>query len=303
MLVHFCDRWFAFLVRSATAGAIGILCLMGNFSTVIAQNSLDPSDLGCKDPILSRLQSHIIRQGETLASIAHYYQLTPETLIRLNPSLSNGSFPVGSAILIPPFNGIRLEVPEGATWQDLAAAYGIRADVLFEINGCQKTPKVVFIPGVSWNPGDSPRQNNNYTGLKHYPLPSKAPIGLAYGWQIHPQTQKTFFHSGIDFLADIGTPVLAADAGTIAFAGQEGSYGLLVVIDHGKGRQTRYAHLSQVSVKIGQSVTAGEKIGATGVTGQPDIPSSHLHFEVRYQLPVGWVAQDPQVHLSTQLVP
>jgi murein DD-endopeptidase MepM/ murein hydrolase activator NlpD len=252
----------------------------------------------CPQPVLSRLQRHRIIPGETVASIASQYNLIPETILGLNPELKGGTLSVGQEILIPPFNGIVITAPNGATWKDLQDAYGVQADVLFEINGCQSTPKVVFIPGVDWT--RSGQNNRNYTGLASYPLPFIAEIGLSYGWQKNPTNQQRLFHSGIDLLAPVGTPVLAADTGNVVYVGQEGAYGYLIVINHAGNRQTRYGHLSQITVKIGQNVAAGTTIGAVGTSGQPDLSTPHLHFEVRYKLPVGWIAQDPGIHLKVE---
>jgi murein DD-endopeptidase MepM/ murein hydrolase activator NlpD len=215
----------------------------------------------------------------------------------VNPQLNNGNPKVGQVVLIPPFNGTRLEVPQGATWRDIAKAYGIRADVLFEVNGCQAKPSQVFIPGIAGRPA-LPSGQDTYTGLNRWPLDLKPSIGLDYGWQPDKQNpQNRFFHSGIDLLAPVDTPVLAAAAGTVLLVSQEGPYGFLVVLDHGNGRQTRYAQLSRFAVQIGERVQAGQILGQVGVTGKPDIPQPHLHFEVRFQSPVGWVAQDPKLHL------
>ncbi len=262
--------------------------------SAIAQPSLLES---CREPVLSQLKPHRVIPGETIETIARQYNLVPQTLMGVNPSLERGQVTVGEDILIPPFNGIRITVPNGATWQDLSTAYGIRADVLFEINGCVPTPTVVFIPGVNWQPGETAPQAD-YTGLRGYPLPSIGQVGLSYGWQGDPDTGESFFHGGIDILAEEGTPVLAADGGTVVYAGQEGTYGFLVIIDHGNGRQTRYGHLSRFETRIGESIQVGDVLGYVGKTGQPDILNSHLHFEVRFQSPVGWVAQDPNIHLS-----
>ncbi|MBE9128929.1 M23 family metallopeptidase [Coleofasciculus sp. LEGE 07092] len=140
-------------------------------------------------------------------------------------------------------------------------------------------------------------QVENYTGFPGYPLPALAPILFSYGWYQGADGQ-TGFHSGIDLLANPGTPVLAVDVGTVAFAGQQGAYGNLVVINHQGGRQTRYAHLSNITVRKGQQVQTGTTLGTTGSTGQPDITKPHLHFEVRLNAPAGWVAQDPELHLT-----
>lgn len=249
----------------------------------------------CPPPMLSRLQRHQIAKGETLETLATKYKLLPETLIQLNPLLKTKPLPVGKEILVPPINGMYLEVPPGATWKDIENAYGVRADILFEINGCQVKPTVVFIPGSNWQP--KKRQNNDYIGFPGYPLPKVAQIALSYGW--HQKTdQDNYFHSGIDLLADVGTPVLAVEQGTVTFAGQEGNYGNLIVINHPGGRQTRYGHLGKIQVQMGQEVNLGDIIATVGTTGKPDIPQPHLHFEVRYNTPAGWVAQDPALHLK-----
>lgn len=262
-----------------------------------AKQADEETEGACPPPVLSRLTPHQVAPGETLESIAAQYGLIPATLVRLNPSLQSGALPIGKEILIPPFNGARVEVPQGATWQDLADAYGVRADVLFELNGCQRQPQQVFVPGVNWA-GSGQSAVDTYTGFARYPLATAAPVILNYGWQQNPNTGAAQFHSGIDLLAQEGSPVLSVDAGTVAFAGQQGSYGNLVVVNHPGGRQTRYAHLSQVSVRTGQQVQPGATLGRVGSTGNPDSDRSHLHFEVRYNSPQGWVAQDPEIHLK-----
>jgi murein DD-endopeptidase MepM/ murein hydrolase activator NlpD len=111
------------------------------------------------------------------------------------------------------------------------------------------------------------------------------------------KTRLSCFHGKVDLLAQVGTLVLAADTGRVIFAAQEGTYWFLVVIDHGDGRQTRYAHLNRFQLKIDQTVKGGDIVGYMGKTGQPDLLESHLHFEVRYKFPVGLVDQDLMTHL------
>ncbi len=265
---------------------------------LIVQNP-STAENSCPPPALSRLRSHQVVAGETVESIASRYNLIPATLVQLNPSLTRGSIPIGSTILIPPFNGIRVQAPTGASWKDLAETYGVPADILFEVNGCQQQPLQVFIPGVDFSRGERPVREN-YTGLPGYPLPSVASVALGYGWQQNSNLQQSKFHSGLDLLAEPGTSVLSVDAGTVAFAGEQGNYGNLVVVNHQGGRQTRYAHLGSISVSVGQRVQIEDTLGTVGSTGRPDIEEPHLHFEVRQDSALGWVAQDPKLHLQTK---
>ena len=98
-------------------------------------------------------------------------------------------------------------------------------------------------------------------------------------------------HTGLDFAAPSGTPVMAAASGTVVSTGYEGAYGNRVVIDHGKGVMTTYNHLSSVSVSPGTKVSTGDQIGRVGTTG--NTTGSHLHFEVtqndRFVNPEAWL--------------
>lgn len=254
----------------------------------------------CPEPIAKRMQPHVVKAGETVQTIAQKYQLVPETITSVNASLGKGAVTPGQTILIPPFNGRFVTVPSGATWRDLATAYGVRADILFELNGCQEKPSLAFIPGVT-EAKRSTTGVDNYTGLNQWPIEPPPQIALDYGWQKRGTGgEDAFFHSGVDLIAPVNTPVMAAAAGEVILVSQEGTYGFLVVIDHGNDRQTRYAHLSRFAVSPGEKIPAGKVIGYVGTTGRPDIPQPHLHFEVRFHSPVGWAAQDPKLHLPRQ---
>jgi lysostaphin len=256
----------------------------------------------CPTPALSRFQRHIVAKGETVESIAQLYNLIPATIIDMNPALRNGSVTVGSELQIPPYNGIVVEVPRGQTWREVAAKYKVRADALFEVNGCQKDPRVVFVPGGSWSSNRpliaSPTSPPAPGKLAGYPLSAVATVALPYGWQIHPTTGDVFFHSGVDLLAAVGTPVEAIAPGTVAFASEQGTYGKLVIINHAGGLQSRYAHLDSIKVTAGQQVKKGEVLGTVGTTGQPAAKQPHLHFEVRSSSSLGWAAQDPKSYLQ-----
>ena len=99
-----------------------------------------------------------------------------------------------------------------------------------------------------------------------------------YGYRIDPIYKTTKFHSGMDFSANIGTPVYATGDGRVVKVGWESGYGKLIKIDHGFGYMTWYAHLNDYNVRVGQKVVRGEFIGKVGNTGKSTGP--HLHYEV-----------------------
>ncbi|MEI6332129.1 MAG: M23 family metallopeptidase, partial [Pseudanabaena sp. ELA645] len=105
------------------------------------------------------------------------------------------------------------------------------------------------------------------------------PITSEFGWRTHPILGYERFHSNMDIGADHGELIYAADAGTVIFADWYGGYGNAVIVDHGNGLTTLYAHASEVYVQEGQGVNKGQPIAAVGSTGFST--GTHLHFEVR----------------------
>ena len=126
------------------------------------------------------------------------------------------------------------------------------------------------------------RQNNitidsetNYM----WPLPGYYRLTSLFGYRIHPITGKAHSHTGIDIPASGGTPILACKSGQVVTSAYHYSYGNYVVIDHGNGNSTLYAHMSSRAVSEGEMVTQGQTIGYVGTTGSST--GNHLHLEVR----------------------
>ena len=118
-----------------------------------------------------------------------------------------------------------------------------------------------------------------YTGgVFTWPAPSYTYISSPYGYRNHPVLGQTKFHSGVDMAAPGGSNILAAADGTVRSAGWNGGYGYCVVVDHGGGIATLYAHSSKLLVSSGQKVTKGQVIALVGTTGMST--GNHLHFEV-----------------------
>ncbi len=130
------------------------------------------------------------------------------------------------------------------------------------------------------------------TGTYIWPLPGYSP-GSAYGWRMHPIFHEMRFHAGEDIGAPSGTPILAADSGVATVIPNNGNgYGNYIMINHGGGRVTLYAHMSGFAVSNGATVTQGQVIGYVGSTGNSTGP--HLHFEVR----VNGATTDPKSYFN-----
>lgn len=121
--------------------------------------------------------------------------------------------------------------------------------------------------------------NTSAPGAYVWPCPSSRLITSEYGYRIHPIQGTKKMHTGIDIGAKSGTDIVAAAGGTVIMAQYYGGYGNCVIVDHGGGVSTLYAHMSKIGVSNGQKVSAGQSIGKVGSTGNSTGP--HLHFEVR----------------------
>lgn len=136
------------------------------------------------------------------------------------------------------------------------------------------------------------RRKNNVvldTGSGYtWPLPGYYKLTSAFGYRIHPITGRPHSHTGIDIPAPYGTSVKAARGGQVITSGRHSSYGEYVVIDHGNGNSTLYAHMSSRSVSVGQIVKQGQEVGKVGSTGSST--GNHLHLEIR----VNYTRVDPE---------
>ncbi|WDV45249.1 peptidoglycan DD-metalloendopeptidase family protein [Clostridiaceae bacterium M8S5] len=128
-------------------------------------------------------------------------------------------------------------------------------------------------------------------GVMHWPVEGYFYVTSKFGMRKHPVLKRPMFHSGVDLRAPQGTSILAANDGVVAFAGYYGTYGKLVIIDHGGKIATAYAHNSRLLVKKGQKVKKGQVISKSGSTGRSK--GAHLHFEVRKNgdrvNPINWI--------------
>ena len=133
--------------------------------------------------------------------------------------------------------------------------------------------------------------------VRNMMVPTRLPVvgaspGSLFGWRIDPISGRSALHTGLDFQADVGTPILAAAGGLVVVQEFHPQYGNMVQIDHGNELVTLYAHASRVLVRKGDLIKHGQKIAEVGNTGRST--GSHLHFEVL----VNGIPQDPQKFLD-----
>jgi murein DD-endopeptidase MepM/ murein hydrolase activator NlpD len=122
-------------------------------------------------------------------------------------------------------------------------------------------------------------QNSPGTSAAGLIMPTAGVLTSPFGYRTDPLGRGRRFHAGQDFAAPLGTPILAATGGTVAYAGWASGYGNYTCVDRGAGFATCYGHQSAILVAVGQQVVQGQQIGLVGSTGNSTGP--HLHFEVR----------------------
>ncbi|HEY52663.1 MAG TPA: peptidoglycan DD-metalloendopeptidase family protein [Caldilineae bacterium] len=231
--------------------------------------------------------TYAVQPGDTVFGIAEKFGIKPETImwsnrkLELNPDMLR----VNDQLIILPINGVYHEVKAGDTLAKVAKKYKAQvADIVaYELNNLEsaeqplQTGSFLIIPG-----GKKPpvvRRVSIYNG----PIPKGARKGTgSFVWPSSGRITQAFWtgHRAIDIGSWTGNPVVASDSGYVVYAGwNRTGYGNLIIIDHGNGFRTYYAHLSRIFVRQGESIGQGQRIGSVGNTGNSTGP--HLHFEIR----------------------
>ncbi|WP_053955056.1 peptidoglycan DD-metalloendopeptidase family protein [Inediibacterium massiliense] len=245
---------------------------------------------------------HKVQQGETFWTIAKKYNLSLDELTHANPDINPDKIQIDQEVsLLVPKSLLTVKtiekvnyqekIPYEVEFEETNALYekenkikiegqdGIKEIVaqIISHNGVEESKKIleekitkepvkqIVLKGTKKRPLTAP------TGKLGTPTRGRLTSPFGYRWGRK--------HTGIDLAAPIGTPVSAADGGKVVFAGTKSGYGKCIILEHGSGTQTYYAHNSKLLVSVGQKVYKGQKIAEVGNTGRSTGP--HLHFEVR----------------------
>lgn len=189
-----------------------------------------------------------------------------------------------------PFETVYVDSDElyvGSSQVQVSGENGMQ-QIVYEISylAGKETGRVVTASSVISEPvsavvviGTKPYPEPIPTGTYIWPLPSNSIITSYFGWRPDPFTGIVGYHNGMDIYQPKNTPIHAMDGGEVIYAGLNGTYGLMVEIDHGQGLTTVYAHMNEIDVEVGDLVYQGQQIGKVGSTGKST--GYHLHLEVR----------------------
>ena len=243
----------------------------GSLSTVF---SVKPRD---------KVENYPVKSGETLASIAKKFDISVDTIKWAN-NLKSDLIKPNQELKIPPVTGIVHRVASGETIYTIAKKYHTNAQniVNFIFNSFDDLDtfsliagQTLYVPDGTIEPEKPAYQfiasiQAGVRGSSNFIWPTSGSITQNPVW----------YHMAVDIANSSGPPVIAADSGTVVYAGcLNWGYGCHVIIDHGNGYQTLYAHLSSYLPNAGDSVTQGAQIGMMGSTGRST--GTHLHFEIR----------------------
>ena len=231
--------------------------------------------------------TYTVQPGDTVQGIAIMFSLQPETIVWSNPEVEKDPdwLQIGQELAILPIDGVYHAVVKNDTLDSIAKKYKAKIENITSIpfNNLQPPDYKIgpgmrlivaggekpFVPKVVTAYSGSAPQGARGTG--RFQWPTTGTLTQSYWWG----------HRALDIAAGQGTPVYASDSGYVSFAGwTDIGYGRLIVVDHGNGFMTYYAHLSSINVAVGQAARRGQLIGLMGSTGNSTGP--HVHFEIRY---------------------
>lgn len=222
--------------------------------------------------------SYTVKAGDSVSSIAQEYGVSMDAIIASNGITNARRLQVRENIRIPNIDGIPYTVKAGDSLSAIAESMHVPMEVIIEVNNIQmallKAGDVLFIPGARM-----PAEDLKLVLGENFIYPINGRLTSTFGWRVDPlRPARRNYHKAIDLAAPTGTPIGASMDGRVMVVDSNPSFGKFVIISHNSNYQTLYAHLSTISVRVGATVSQGQKIGEVGSTGYSTGP--HLHFAI-----------------------
>ena len=235
---------------------------------------------------------YTVQIGDTVSTISRRFGITVNTILWANNLSAYSLIRPGDKLTILPYSGVLYTVKKGDTLAKIAQTYGIELEKITSCNNLGTSIAIgqkIVLPGAKKIETATAKKttSSSYTGVSVIKDLIKSPTakvsGTSMAWPTVGNRITQYFswsHNGLDIANKIGTPIYAADSGTVIISqgGYNGGYGNTILIDHGGGKRTRYGHASKLLVKVGDKVEKGQLIMLMGSTGRST--GSHLHFEV-----------------------
>lgn len=234
---------------------------------------------------------YTVQDGDTVASIALEFDLNPQTVLGANDLGTRGFIKPGQTLRILPVDGIIYKVKKGDNLSSVAKKFKAEPEKIIEMNRMADASDLtvgmeLILPDGILPPPPAPPAPTRLANIRDIfdaPTSNAKPSTSRLLWPAAVRRITQYFkgsrHTGVDIGGPIGTPIYAAEAGTVIYSGwNTGGYGNMIIIDHGRGLFTRYGHGSKLLARVGDTVERGKPIMLMGSTGRSTGP--HLHFEV-----------------------
>ena len=279
-------------------------------AAVVKPNIIEPIKHGSIGPAPTANKGvlvYLVQPGETISAIAEKFKISVETILWQNNLNAKSVIKAGNQLEILSVTGVMHKVKSGENIGSIAKKYKVEqekiisANNLFDVNDIKIGQKVIIpggkliVPYVS-KPNLAQKNVPTVSPISKLFLPPTQGIlssGMLWPTSVRIITQYfSWRHMGLDIAGPKGTPLYASDDGEVVLSGWSTGYGYNILIDHGNGRRTRYAHNSKLYVEKGDQVVKGQTIAAMGSTGWST--GSHIHFEVI----VGGVKKNPLAYVK-----
>jgi len=266
-------------VRDETLSGASVLGVSLDSTGIVTQESDKP---------WNQVSDYTVKEGDTLSSIALKFGVSIDSVKWANPSINWQKVKPGVVVAIPPVTGVVYKVKPGDTIYSIAKKFQTEAQgiVDFPMNTFSDDETFALVAGQTLiiPDGIMPNEVVSAPNIARVLTPDAGSVTAtgSYVWPAFGRITQPFrwYHKGIDIANHDGGAILAADSGTVVVAGWTNvGYGNHIIIDHGNGSQTLYAHMLVISVVSGQRVSRGDTIGQMGSTGRST--GTHLHFEIR----------------------